>query len=295
MALKPSFILLCGPSGSGKSYYAENYLKRQFKDCVVLSSDAIRGEIYGDENCQKDPQRVFDIMNRRTLDAIARGVSVIYDATNLKERFRIHLLGLLKRYDCHKEAMIFSVDPKICIERQNMRDRKVPAEVIWNQIKSFQPPHPSEGWDIITWGFVSFLDDKQMEDYMKLAKGFVQYNPHHELTLDEHLVKAARHAQDEYMGSLVHNAALFHDFGKVFTQEFKGEVAHYYNHENVSAYFYPMLSGDYSLDVMWLIAHHMDRFKGERYRQKVKERLGEKYKELLGDLVMLEECDICAH
>lgn len=295
MALKPSFILLCGPSGSGKSYYAENYLERQFDKCIIVSSDAIRGEIYGDENCQKDPQRVFDIMNRRTLDAIAQGISVIYDATNLKERFRIHLLGLLRKYDCHKEAIIFIVDPKICIARQEKRERKVPEEVIWRQIKSFRPPHPSEGWDLVTWGSFAYLPDEEMENYLHLTKDFVQYNPHHDLTLDAHLVKAARHAESEFMGSLVYNAALFHDFGKVFTQEFKNGIAHYYDHENVSSYFYPLLARDYNIDAMWLIAHHMDRFKGEKYRQKIKARLGEKYKELLGDLVMLEECDICAH
>ena len=70
-------------AGSGKSTIAMRIASQMKEEVVLLSSDAIRGEIYGDENCQRDPGRVFDIMHQRTVAALSQGISVIYDATNL--------------------------------------------------------------------------------------------------------------------------------------------------------------------------------------------------------------------
>ena len=92
------------------------------------------------------------------------------------------------------------------------------------------------------------------------------------------------------------NATMLHDFGKVYTQTFdeKG-VAHYYNHENVSAYFYFLLTCGISkeaIDTSWLIAHHMDFFKGEQYMKKLRARVPEY---LYTALEQLHDCDLKAH
>ena len=47
------FIMLVGIAGSGKSTYANYFVQRHKlvgEEITILSSDAIREEIYGDEN-----------------------------------------------------------------------------------------------------------------------------------------------------------------------------------------------------------------------------------------------------
>lgn len=66
--------------------------------------------------------------------------------------------------------------------------------------------------------------------------GFDQANPHHNLTLDEHIFQAVDHAAQRETSSLTRLALLLHDIGKPDRQTFgEGGVAHYYQHEQRSA------------------------------------------------------------
>ena len=47
----PKLIMMVGVAGSGKSTVAMRYALTQ--SAIIYSSDAIRAELYGDENCQK--------------------------------------------------------------------------------------------------------------------------------------------------------------------------------------------------------------------------------------------------
>ena len=55
------FIMLIGLPGSGKSYIAEK-TKAKMKSVLVVSSDEIRKELFGDENDQQNPEKVFETM-----------------------------------------------------------------------------------------------------------------------------------------------------------------------------------------------------------------------------------------
>lgn len=312
------FIMLCGISGAGKSSWAHHYANSEPRPNKVniISSDAIRGELYGDESIQRNHAKVFSLMLQRARRALDKKESVIYDATNLNEKRRIALLNELRGYNCPKACVLFLNDPAICLKRQEMRERKVPAEVIWKQVKQFQPPHKSEGWDEI------FIIKSEEEGFFNtmglftLARDFDQHNPHHSLNLEDHLYEAALHAKENGMGDIVCNAALYHDIGKLMTQTFDdNKVAHYYSHENVSAYYYLLLNMEefteddlwsmdadgtnskrdfrnFRLDISWLIAHHMDFFKDEKYLEKLKKRVDPN---LWYKLVCLHECDLAAH
>ena len=71
---------------------------------------------------------------------------------------------------------------------------------------------------------------------LSICIGFDQRNPHHSLTLDEHLFQAVHHAAERDTSSLVRLALLLHDIGKPDRQSFGADgVAHYYHHEGRSA------------------------------------------------------------
>ena len=53
----PTLTLMIGCPGSGKSTIAKKMA--QNTGAVIVSTDAIRGELFGDENCQMNPRLVF--------------------------------------------------------------------------------------------------------------------------------------------------------------------------------------------------------------------------------------------
>ena len=73
---RPKLIILVGIPGSGKTTYANNYMVLN-SNTIHLSSDAIRKELYGDENIQGDPAEVFSLMQKRAVEALNDGYNVI--------------------------------------------------------------------------------------------------------------------------------------------------------------------------------------------------------------------------
>lgn len=311
------FIMLCGISGSGKSTWAQHWATSEPRpsNVNIISSDAIREELYGDASIQRNHAKVFSLMLERTKRALDKKETVIYDATNLNEKRRIALLNELKGYNCPKACVVFITDPAVCADRQEYRERKVSNEVIWKQVKQFQPPHKNEGWDRI-FIYVTGREGYNVNKFLNLANDFDQHNPHHKLTLAKHCNKAYKYAAENNCGEIVRIAALWHDIGKLMTQTFdNNKVAHYYSHENVSAYYYLLFNAsnftendlfsvslnaitdkesecNFNLDIAWLIAHHMDFFKSNEYLEKVKKRVDPMLWERLN---WLHECDLMAH
>lgn len=83
-------ILLVGPSGAGKSTYA----KAHFAPDEIVSTDAIREEMFG-SNIAPGPQSpVFATAMERLCDRLARGETAVLDATNIQRRFRLQIVDL---------------------------------------------------------------------------------------------------------------------------------------------------------------------------------------------------------
>jgi predicted kinase len=296
----PFFEMLVGVAGSGKSTYAIQrrtfLIERMGLECEIVSSDDLREEVWGSASDQRDPGFIFNLMLKRTREYLSKGISVIFDACNVQEKWRRQTLNRLSDIDCHCECVVLIERPNVCVERQNMRSRRVPDYVIWRQVCQFQMPHESEGWDVID-VHCNPYDSTELETILLPVKNFDQRNPHHSCTLDKHLVLASDYARGHKFDSNVIQAALYHDIGKIFTQTFdENDIAHYYNHENVSAYYFFLLSGNTwwnGREVAWLINHHMDFFKGERYLEKLRRNLNDD--ELYKKLEQLHKCDLAAH
>lgn len=270
------FIMLVGLAGSGKSTYAMQRQK-EIDECIILSSDSIREELYGDESIQRDHAKVFEIMERRALAAARMGISVIYDATNLSARRRKHMVRQMSAQGCTTECVVCVATFEVCCERQLTRERKVPTEVIDRQIRQFEVPTAMEGWDKITvWA-------PETGGFVDLHNEFNKCKiPHdckfHTLSVYGHMCAAHKIFQEEYlkqfndkMGYILAKAVLYHDIGKVVTKSFVdgrgklGTEAHYYNHENVGAWnilcaSHSFLSTDDCLKCAQLVGLHMKMY-----------------------------------
>ena len=144
---RPSLILLVGIPGSGKTTYAEKYIKEN-PNTVHLSSDKIRAELWDNEATQGDNNEVFSLMQSRAIDALSNGQSVVYDATNITRKDRSYIVSLCPKFakiECH----IIWAPIETCIERDAARERTVGKEVIDRMLKRFQAPYYDEGIDEI--------------------------------------------------------------------------------------------------------------------------------------------------
>lgn len=243
-----TFSMLIGLPGSGKTYYANKYLKQE--NTTILSSDEIRKVLLGSEDAQWGNSTVFKAMNLATIENLKEGRNVVYDATNINSKRRMELLEQIKKEvkeDISFVAIILSVPYETCVDRQQKRERKVPEEVINKMLKKFEVPYYEEGWDKII--NENFNTDKEYYkhpfDFIKKYENYDQNNPYHDLTLGMHVKFAVdRYEELVKMNKIKYNTSIieaiyFHDLGKPFcrTTDEKG-ISHYYNHNNVGAYLF---------------------------------------------------------
>lgn len=139
------FIMMIGIPGSGKSTYAEKIASSE--EGIVISSDKLREELFGNVWEIEKNAFLFSEMFRRTQKYLNEGKNVIFDATNIRssERKRI-----LRKY---KEAfkVCYYIKPSLdkVLYQNSRRDRVVPEEVIMKMYHEIQEPVPNEGWDEI--------------------------------------------------------------------------------------------------------------------------------------------------
>lgn len=283
--------VLVGLPASGKTTLAKKLAERD--GAIILSSDAIRAELYGDESVQGDPAKVFRIMKERAVRALKEGRDVVYDATNINAKKRTTLLKELRNQvsNLQAECVMVLCPYGICLMRNRERDRVVPEEAIERMLHNFQVPYVNEGWDAI------FMENtggmSSMIELIDVAEDFDQHNHHHSLSLGKHLKETANAARPlafvkGQQVQLVYQAGLYHDIGKLFTQVFHdkngnpSEDAHYFGHANVSTYYY--LTSDvayytkqfldldhYLLTIAFLINWHMECYQFKQDKAKFDE------------------------
>lgn len=303
---------MVGLPASGKSTYAKELSEKT--GAVICSSDALRKELYGDENEQGDSHKVFEILHKRIKEHLSNGQDVIYDATNISSKRRRHFLSQLSKVEYNKECVIMATPYEKCLENNRNRDRVVPEEVIKKMYMSWNTPYFFEGWDNIA--IVRKEEDVTItpEDFVAKTWQYDQRNSHHSLSLGQHC-SDARVYIDRYflvmypyriMKVALLDAASIHDCGKEFTATFRncrGEETsecHFYNHENTGAYeaLFFNYGHDDALTVSILVNLHMCPYQWEKSPNT--EKLQNKYKKLWGDnlydsVMLLHEADVDAH
>ena len=299
--MKPNFVMLIGPAGCGKSTFADSFWSTDTDKYEIVSSDKIREELYGDAAVQGNPREVFEIMHSRTIEHLKEGTHVIYDATNLTYKNRNSILDKVKSLACCA-AMVVAAPLNTILEQNRSRERVVPEEVIMRQLCQFEMPTISEGFDMIrVIHNTNAALPGAFDEFLKMCQ-FDQHNSHHSMNLGDHCVAAYKviKTDEEWL----RQAALFHDYGKLYTQTFhtmkgeKTEDAHYYGHPNIGSYLClsmePLLEDIEMRRMAEVICYHMQPYfsKTEKSINKWKNRLGE----YMWDCIMLlHEADKEAH
>lgn len=285
-----------GIVGCGKTTVARKLLE---KDELLLDSDAIREELFGDAADQSNPSLVFATMEKRTIEALNCGQNVSYVACNIWSRKRISFLNALKKKvkNCTYQCKVVDAPIEICRQRNSARSRIVPAFIIDKQLRQFEIPYFGEGWDSIS--IIHNYTTKEEQDSTdaiieKVYNFGDQHNEHHSRTLIQHCIKAYDYACACDFPTSVCGAALLHDFGKAWTAQYwdkdNGKNLHFPNHANIGAWL--ALNQGIDLKTVQLINYHMLHYTDEKCQATWRARLGE---ELWKELALLYEADKAAH
>lgn len=280
----PTVYMLIGLPGSGKSTIAEKLSKGE--DAVIVSTDKIREELFGDEAIQSNEKyngnTVFCIAHDRVKIAMLEGKNVIFDATNVKRKDRKYFLDLLRPEKClalqktdykyRFHAILVATPYEKCLENNLNRRRVVPEEVIKRMMCNFEVPMKFEGWDTIEiyrpfnlWmpaGYNNYLN--YLFDNNDIPH---DCEPWHTGTITDHICAVMGAVGKDKMllvekWGFYMSLAMWHDTGKFYVKAYneKKKRCTYYNHNNVSAYLY-CSSQNASLDIAFIIEKHMEAHK----------------------------------
>jgi protein phosphatase len=110
----PSLVVLIGAAGSGKSTLAA----RLFDVHAILSSDALRAAVSGNEADQRASAVAFRILRRMLEQRMGRRELTVVDATNTQGEFRRPLLDRARAAGVPTIALVLDLPPDV-IRAQN--------------------------------------------------------------------------------------------------------------------------------------------------------------------------------
>ena len=117
----PALVVLVGAAGAGKSTFAS----RHFAAADILSSDALRAALTGDEADQRANRQAFSILHRELSRRLAAGRTVVVDATNVERHARRALLARAELAGVPAVAIVLALPPEVVADRNRARPGRV--------------------------------------------------------------------------------------------------------------------------------------------------------------------------
>ena len=143
----PGLVILYGLPASGKSWFAD--LIAQRVPAVILNSDRLRRALIahprydGDEN-----KRLFTAMNRRTVELLAQGQTVIFDSTALRYWARLPLESIADDHELTPVRVHLDPPDSVMLARLDARQDPPDAQdaaKTWHDVYYWMKP----GWEPI--------------------------------------------------------------------------------------------------------------------------------------------------
>src|SRR5687767_5165314 len=142
----PALVVLIGPSGSGKSAWAEQHYRQQ----EIASSDRLRALVGSGEHDLDASEVAFDILDRIVAARIGRHLTAVVDTIGFDTARRQRHRQLASEAGMPTVAVLFETSENLCRARNRMRQRPVPAAVLTGQFRRLRRVRAElerEGWD----------------------------------------------------------------------------------------------------------------------------------------------------
>lgn len=213
-------------------------------------------------------------------------------APNITTSFRKTLLTLAKNAGADVEALLCVKPVMRCVLDDVTSNSPVGADAILNLMQKFEIPVEEEGFSAIrVFEPLTYHrpDVKFLEKLKKKMEQCYQHNAYHDHYVADHCDQTSTLFFQNYphYGAEYQFAASFHDVGKIFTRTVDDDgTTHFYNHENVGAYFFLSHLRDLEectgmnrnrlLDAIALINYHMlpRSWTSQKVKTKWEDRLG---------------------
>jgi predicted kinase len=126
----PSVVVLVGAAGVGKSTFA----RRHFAPDEILSSDAFRALIAGDEADQAATVAAFRALHRALERRLAAGLLTVVDATNVTANARRGILRRAAASGVPAVALVLDLPVDEVLARNAGRARVVPEDAVRSHV-----------------------------------------------------------------------------------------------------------------------------------------------------------------
>ena len=141
-----------GPPSSGKSTLAAA-LQQQLPNSIIISTDSIREQLYGEASIQGDWSEIFAQVTKQVQAAIVQGQTILYDATHAKRPWRLSTLHTFLPLAPEQVWIGWHLTTSLetCLKWNRNRHRQVPEAVIETMYAALQtfPPDVAEGMAMI--------------------------------------------------------------------------------------------------------------------------------------------------
>lgn len=145
-------FILCGAPGSGKSTWANDFVKNN-PNTVKVCPDDNRRAIGGDSNNQAVSYPAFCMAKDQMRNALEAGKCVIFDATNMYKKARKDFINLARGKGAKVIAAVFECTKEILLTRNQKRatlgGRNVSEEVIDRMLSRYQQPDTTEFDEVV--------------------------------------------------------------------------------------------------------------------------------------------------
>lgn len=124
-------LILTGLPASGKTTVAKR-LGERIEDLAIISSDDLRR--------QGKPSELWDRMRAVAREELERGRTVVADATNYTQAHRKRFISAAEDLGCPYLLVYFEAGVKTLLERNLLREEKIPSAAIRRLAKLFEEP-----------------------------------------------------------------------------------------------------------------------------------------------------------
>jgi alkanesulfonate monooxygenase SsuD/methylene tetrahydromethanopterin reductase-like flavin-dependent oxidoreductase (luciferase family)/predicted kinase len=142
----PALVVLVGASGSGKSTWAQGRYRPQ----EIASSDDLRGVVGSGRHDLDASADAFALLDAIVAARLRRGLTCVVDTLGLDADRRRGFLAAAQAHRLPAIAVVFDVADQLARERNRLRDRPVPADVLTSQLRRsarITEELDGEGWD----------------------------------------------------------------------------------------------------------------------------------------------------
>ena len=138
-------IVLSGVPGSGKSYFSNALREDKEKHVYIISSDAIRKEICGNQQDLSQDSLVWKIFYSlaKTYSEDKDGI-VILDATNAKKIYRLDQIKQYRDLYDNIDLVCFRIDKELTLKQNKEREFPIPEDALLRLIDEFEMPDDEE-------------------------------------------------------------------------------------------------------------------------------------------------------